>query len=661
MSTPLENWIFLEQGDWGARRIDPPEAYFFSNLPAIGAVIREGVQNLLDARDPALNPSTPVRARFSIHQGDQALAPEKARFYLGRLNEHLVASGFDAIPNLGNGMPYLVVEDFGTLGLIGNTGPDAESEDNRFYWFHRNINRTQQREDRGGSYGYGKAAFSLASKIRSFFTVSYGADGTKRVFGNSILKTHDIDGRTFGPYGDFGIGQQIEGRGEGVVPSDEQDFFKSVCADFSLEREKSSGLSVIVPFPERIYTVAEMAESAIRNYLVPICQGKIVFEITDGNSPPIEISKSSISSISNRLMWDGEIPGAMSQTSRNSMDSMIDLALWWDEHGADVAIPLEPLSDREPHWYPSLIPENDLDSLKSRIARGEPLALSVEIPLRRFGARNHEVGKFTVLLMKRDDQGASDALWFRKYISVPQRPEIFSGSGYVAITIADEDCILEEMLRKSEDVAHTNHNYKLVRDGYKYAQGTIRFYRKAGKHLLEYLTSETPELEEGWLSEWFPTEELERENTNPRRARRKSTRRKKDDIEDDTVTGPSQPPEDLSRNHSWDVHKRSGGFSIEGSITHDLIYTFSVKTAYARDDGADPLKKWKKFDFDLSDESQFFIEDSGGVVYNTVEGNEIIFSIEGPVEDYFVEISGFEVEGRDVYVKARPRLSRRDA
>ena len=127
------------------------------------------------------------------------------------------------------------------------------------------------------------------------------------------------------------------------------------------------------------------------------------------------------------------------------------------------------------------------------------------------------------------------------------------------------------------------------------------------------------------------------------------------------MTGPSQPPEDLSRNHSWDVHKRSGGFSIEGSITHDLIYTFSVKTAYARDDGADPLKKWKKFDFDLSDESQFFIEDSGGVVYNTVEGNEIIFSIEGPVEDYFVEISGFEVEGRDVYVKARPRLSRRDA
>lgn len=655
-------WIFLEDPNWGARSVDPPEAIFFRQLPAIGAVIREAAQNSLDARDPTLDPSTPVRMRFSIHKGDHALPSDTARLYLDGLNEHLVASGLEPIPDLQDGMPYLVVEDFGTLGLVGEAGPDAERDDeeNRFYWFHRNVNRTQSNTDRGGSYGYGKASFSLASAVRSFITVSHGADGTMRVFGNSIAKTHEIDGRAFGSYGDFGIHHQIAGRGDGALPCEDLDFFGSICSDFSLEREQSPGLSVIVPLPERSYSVTEIAQSAIRNYLMPICQGKIVFEISDGSSTPIEINRSSVKHISSRLEWSGEIAGAMSQTSRNSMDAMIDLALWWDEQGPDAAHPLQTLTERDPHWYPSLIPDEMLDTLRGKLAVGEPIALRAKLPIRKRGQRDTAHGSFTVLLMKREDQGPSDALWFRKYISVPNRKELFPGNGYAAITIADEGCILEDMLRLSEEVAHTNHEYQLVNESFKYARGSIRFYRTAGKHLLEYLTREAPQIEEGWLSDWFPTEESQPDKTNPRRTRRRTRRRKKDDLDDDEVIGPPQPPEDLSRNHSWDVHKRAGGFSIEGSITHDLECTFRVKAAYARDDGKDPIKKWKRFDFDLSDEAQFSIEDSGGITYSLVGGNELVFTVEGPVEDYFVEVTGFEVERSDVYVKANPRLSRRD-
>ena len=668
ISTPLmasltaPKWIFLEDPNWGARSVDPPEAIFFRQLPAIGAVIREAAQNSLDARDPDLDPSTPVRMRFSIHRGDHALPSDKARTYLDGLDEHLVASELDPIPDLQDGMPYLVVEDFGTLGLVGEAGPDAERDDekNRFYWFHRNVNRTQRNTKRGGSYGYGKASFSLASAVRSFITVSHGVDGTMRVFGNSIAKTHEIDGRAFGSYGDFGIHHQIEGRGDGALPCEDLDFFRSVCSDFSLLREQSPGLSVIVPLPERSYSVAEIAQSAIRNYLMPICQGKIIFEIGDCNSPPIEINRSSVKHISSRLEWSGEIAGAMSQTSRNSMDAMIDLALWWDEQGADAAYSLGTLTESEPHWYPSLIPEEILETLKGKLAVGEPIALRAKLPIRKLDQRTTDEGSFTILLMKREDQGPSDALWFRKYISVPNRKELFSNNGYAAITIADEGCILEDMLRLSEEVAHTNHEYQLVNESFKYARGSIRFYRTAGKYLLEYLTRESPEIEEGWLSDWFPTEESQPDKTNPRRTRRRSRRSKKNDPDDDEVIGPLQPPEDLSRNHSWDVHKRADGFSIEGSITHDLDYTFTVKTAYARDDGKKPLRMYKKFDFDLSEEEQFSIEDSGGITYSLVEGNEMVFTVEGPVEDYFVEVAGFEVEGRDVYIKATPRLTRRE-
>ena len=53
------------------------------------------------------------------------------------------------------------------------------------------------------------------------------------------------------------------------------------------------------------------------------------------------------------------------------------------------------------------------------------------------------------------------------------------------------------------------------------------------------------------------------------------------------------------------------------------------------------------------------IEDSGGIVYTRIEGNEIVFTIEGPVENYWVEVTGFDVEGRDIKTKVTPRLSRR--
>ena len=653
-------WVFLKEANWGSRRINPPEATFFRRLPAIGAVIREAAQNSLDARNPALDSSTPIRMRFAIHTGDRSLPSSKAATYLEGLSKHLEASGFDPVPQFAHGMPYLVVEDFGTLGLIGDAGPSAkrDEEDNRFYWFHRNVNRTQQNTARGGSYGYGKAAFSLASKIKSFITVSNGIDGTKRIFGNSILKSHELNGKDFGSYGDFGIYHLTDDRGEGVLPCEEQDFFEKICSDFSLQRDDSAGLSVIVPLPERNYSVAEIAESAIRNYLMPICQNRIIFEITDGTST-IEISRDSIKEISSRLMWDGEIAGAMSNSSRNQMDAMIDLALWWDAEGPGVAHQIETTTEREPNWYLDIVPEDMLPILTDKLAQGEPVAIRVDMPLKRKGQRASEKGSFTVLLSKRNDQGPSDALWFRKYISVPNRRELCSKDGYVAITIADEGCILENMLRLSEEVAHTAHEYQGVQKSFDYAQGSIRFYRKASKYLLEYLTREAPQIEDGWLSDWFPTEESQSNNTAPRRAKRRSKRKKVNEEEEEIIVSPPQPPEDLSRNHNWDVYKRPGGFSIEGSITHELDCTFRVKVAYERADGADVFKKWKKWDFDFSDDLQFLIEDSGGIVYTRIEGNEIVFTIEGPVENYWVEVTGFDVEGRDIKTKVTPRLSRR--
>ena len=108
---------------------------------------------------------------------------------------------------------------------------------NRFYWFHRNTNRTNSNATkRGGSYGYGKHAAN-ASEIKSFFSVSRDKNGVK-IFGNSVGKMHKLDEQIYHPYGDFGDAV-VDGKGEvlRIMPSDSEEFLrKFVRSSTSVEQ-----------------------------------------------------------------------------------------------------------------------------------------------------------------------------------------------------------------------------------------------------------------------------------------------------------------------------------------------------------------------------------------------------------------------------------------
>ena len=61
--------------------------------------------------------------------------------------------------NGGGDVPYLLIEDFNTTGLIGDveqfTDPSTggDSDDNHFYWFVRNVGRSGKTRPRGWELG----------------------------------------------------------------------------------------------------------------------------------------------------------------------------------------------------------------------------------------------------------------------------------------------------------------------------------------------------------------------------------------------------------------------------------------------------------------------------------------------------------------------------
>jgi hypothetical protein len=635
-------WEFIKIRDRGTRTVDPAEGLFFEKLPPLGAVIRESAQNSLDA----VAGNGPVHMRISVNVGDQAMPRATADKYLQGLFGHLEASE-KWLPSKDENMPYITIEDFGTQGLIGDTEVFFESnseavEDNRFYWFHRNTNRTQVRKTRGGSFGYGKASFALSSKISSFFTVSRGIDNSIKVFGNSIAKNHSLAGYPYPPYGDFGFIDEDEEDGIGIVPGVDPRLFTQICNDFQLEREHDAGLSVIVPFPESDYSDGEIIESVIRNYFVPICQGKLTVEVSGVHT--VIIDSDTIRSVADRQNWSDSVAGAMTSTNRGCMVGMIDLANWWFQ-GQEAYELISP-GESEPFWHKQLIPEDKYGNLRAKLDLGHPLAIRVSLPIIKKiengrTERYPENSEIVILLRKQEAYGGSDAAWIRRYLSVPKKEYKPKKSGFVAI-ILSSDGPLEELLRESEEVAHTEHRPNRIDSKYKYGRAVIRFFRQSATHLIDYLQEKQELLEDHWLDDWFPSEEIDQEQPNkPKKKRKKQKKKVEEDIEDEEViVGPPPPPEDLSKHLSWELQKLTGGFSILGEVKHDIDFQFKVRLGYSRDDGKDAIKKWKAFDFDISNDGFEFVLD--GVVIEKSEGNMLVFRVEGPVDEFSIDVTGFD-------------------
>ena len=305
-------------------------------------------------------------------------------------------------------MNYVVIEDFGTKGLEGDAsynGLGNDAPNNRFYWFHRNTNRTNSSATkRGGSYGYGKHAFANASEIKTFFSVSRDRNGVK-IFGNAVGKMHEIDNKIYFPYGDFGnVVLDADGEILRIMPSDSDELFNTIREDFGLSRTDELGLSVIIPYPKRIYRQEEIIESMIRAYFMPICQGKL--EIVVDGKHPIIIDANTITNVCEKMTWAGKPAGAMATTNRKCMNGLIELAHWWNSHKGKETL-LDSPSERNIVWNRDLIPESIYDTTRYRLDSGKPVALNIKIPIFKYLEnkrlpREPSLSEFTIL-MKKDE------------------------------------------------------------------------------------------------------------------------------------------------------------------------------------------------------------------------------------------------------------------
>jgi hypothetical protein len=290
------DWHFRAM-DEGEMHVDPVHDEFFKMQDLVDALVRESIQNSLDARRTRAT----VRVRFCFRTGAEALSSEAAQQYFSGLREHVDAIQL-ALPRASEPVPYLLIEDFGTRGLTGDPeiDPELESEGetrNDFYYFWRNVGRSKKGHDDRGRWGLGKAVFWVASRIRTIFGLTLREDQRALLLGQSVLKTHILEGRRFDPYGFFA---RFEKRSRLPLPIEQAVLLDRFFDDFQLHRNEP-GLSIVVPY----YRADELSferivESAIRQYFYPITCGALTVAVEDGPRREV-IDAKSIDDVAHRF------------------------------------------------------------------------------------------------------------------------------------------------------------------------------------------------------------------------------------------------------------------------------------------------------------------------------------------------------------------------
>lgn len=610
----------------GEINVDPVHDEFFKAQDLPDALVREVIQNSLDAR----RGSSKVRVRFRFAHGARALPAVRAARYLDGLYEHLEPLSGDlpeGLPAAGEPLPYLLIEDSGTRGLSGRPDVDPEltheeSSKNDFYFFWRNIGRTVKGELDRGRWGLGKAVFPIASRIRTIFGFTTRAeDGRRLLLGQSVLKTHFLGGRRFYPYGFFARFR----RDDFPLPLEESGLLDQFLRDFGLQRDEP-GLSVVVPWYRQSDLPFEaIAAAVVWQYFYPIIRGDLVVQIEDGGRVEV-IDPQSIEAVASRTRTGQD----------GSFDRLCSLTRWAVSDGPASIETLEVQdATRAPKWEPEVVGQSRLERLRERLEGGERVALRVPVTVKRLRSRPAH-SHFDLFLEKDESLRRGDHHFIRRGITIPEIRGSRDKPVRALLVVDDEK--LSTLLGDAENPAHSDwfERADRVRTHYDHGAWTVRFVKSAISAVSSILLRPPEGRVRDFLRDFFS---MRIEGDEDQAGGGVGT--VEGEAASETI---ADAPEPQRERRALELRQSSEGFVLEGEPGR-IGRRIRAELAY-RTPAGNPLRKYDPLDFDVSGDQIEVISEGAEIV--TREKNRI--EIRTVDERYRLSCSGFDPR-RDLVVR----------
>jgi hypothetical protein len=583
---------------------DPHEVEFFNLTGIAEVVVREFIQNSLDAK---CDDCSIVRITF------EKTSKEKAENFFENLENHLGASNFYSSELTKAEVPFLTIEDFGTSGLDGATGeggerPEGKNNFYNFWWYEGKSEKTGKER---GRWGLGKTTFHVASKIRSFFGLTIRQDDNRKLLmGKALLKTHKINSDTFTYNGYF--------TDEGYNPYSDDNLLKQFADSFALLRDGEPGLSLVIPFPHSEITPSEVLKSIMIHYFYPIMNESLEIMLRyDGKEE--ELNSRNFIEVASKQDWKG------TSWENVGVKELLDFVHACEEKS--VSIELKITNPKNPEITAESF-QDQLDFLREKFNSGEIISLRVPVQIKEVNEKSIDT-YFDVFIQKKKDNSPADEYYVRSGITITDI-KMISGFPVRSLFIAEDEAIAK-FLGDAETPAHTDWKERTegFAEKYEHARRKLRFIKKGVSSILNYVYLPPKELKKDFLKDIFYVNvdpEIEKE-------------------EEEDTSGKVKEDIPKSKPRKYQLTKIDGGFRLTKS-KNEIEPPLKVRITCAYDTRkGNPFKNYELYDFDLGN-SEFNFSSTGCTVAQRKD-NKIELTIEEKEFDF--EVTGFD-KLRDVVI-----------
>lgn len=637
--------------EWKFRKLTPNDTKgnpshleFFRNEELhdiVDALVREDIQNRLDARAD----NWPVRVSYRIeHEG---IPSSRSQEWFNRLFTHLnsreVIEELREEPFLHNRpVPFLVMEDFNTTGLRGNP---AQTEDpaplaarNDFYWFVRNVGRSNKKAGDRGRWGLGKIVYPASSRIRSFFALSVSVDNSlPSLIGRSVLTIHRISEGEFDSEGYFG--EFLDPDYEYFsMPSTDIEITRRFRSDFKITRsDKERGLSLVIPFPEESITLESLIKSLITHYLWEILANRLVVSVSSGEKA-YELRGETLRDFVRT--WSGfQYEEKIRLRNMVEFCTKADAMKFQDECYFCLKLSNGYSWDRLIERFEN---EETGEEARKLFREGELIACEIPVTIRNKQNNKSDVSSFMVYLQKDTNLKSSEETFIRDGLTIIGM-SFLREPGVRALVVA-EDPAISEFLGDAENPAHTKwlQNTKHFLGKYTSGPRILSFVKHSAARLATWLGHiedvTLPDLLRDIFSVPEEGEEMPESGNKPGKA-------------------PRPGPGEVKTNPVYiQVRREDAGFSVQAHPKAEKTPAeLRIRVAYETISG-NPYSQWHPADFEFETMKKSAISLKGCEVLS-MDGNRLLVSVSD--RNFEMSINGFDVN-RDLVVDARAIFEEED-
>lgn len=588
----------------------------FSNdeLQLSQTIVRESIQNSLDAGN---DDDSQITVTFRWLDKSNGLSSEfLEKLFDGQIN-HAEEAGLSVESVDFDDPRALVIEDFGTKGLTGSV--DTKDDDN-FSDFWRRHGKSHKTGRSRGRWGLGKLVYSTTSQLGVFFGATIRAgDPDLKVMGQTVLNLRTVDGCEYPPHGFFADIEGDDPYTKIPVPLKDKQLTNQFIDQFSLERADRTGLSVIIPFPNRDFNQSSMIAVAIENYFYPIITGQLVLKFNDQC-----ITKDNIRELA--LKYDS--------SGFNDAEPLFDFIE--EVHAISAADLLE----MKPSWSDDgVLKENDFDSddlevIRESFVEGKLVALKLPITIL---SKNNVKKKtsFSVFIKRPVGLEKGRDLYVRGGLTLPGESKFKERKAFGAMIAEDE--VICSFLGDAENPSHTQWiaSAEKLKKNYRAPEKIIKVIRQSVVQLYDMLAEVTDETQEDALRSFFWADDSE--VTKPKKKKNKSPIQ---------IPLPPQP-----KPKYFSINKIEEGFNVVSTESIDLDelpQSIRIEVAYDVTRG-NPWKKYSPLDFKLGTTSGIDVKVESGKA-TLLSGRENLIRLKVSEAPFKLSVKGFDIN-RDLKIK----------